>query len=789
MRRAVCGLPSVDELLDRGQLRELVSQRIGDAGRDLESVEPFYLRYKTDRSIRLGLSLRWHPGDGPAHSLGCLYLGADARTAREKTMTLRLLEPPRGPATAGTGDSLWVAFPNDRELRGLSAAADIRRLGNRLKSATGLLAPDERVRTRHSAVEVIRWKPGRRAVLRARLELKTQSGGGRRHVVLWVRVVPRPDLPRLSARWRAAADRNDLRTPSLLTTDPERGLLVVSDAPGGPFLEHAFSGSHAWSALSRHLRALRQMRPTGRPADHRDAAVLRAAERTLGAVASLAPELSERAREIGSSLAEALRRLPASDALGVHGDLTADQVLVDDVGVVLLDWDEFGVGDPHADLATLWADLHVRLAPEAAARVRDLACDSLGAGFDERRFAWQRAAAACRRALDGLQRGRIGWREEARVLLESAAAVLDRSKRSAGTRHGSRTGACDARSSLARLLDPESRGRSPECADGHWSVTAVWPKGETAAVRLERPAPAGASLRWVRIDGDVEVFDSPRDPVLADLERLVASGRFRIAGHRLGRRAALREAATGRFLFLRPAGSVDRMYQTLSQAHLRLRRAQVPHAELLGRCESHPGWWMAGAAGRPVDAAHSREDVWERLGADLARVHCQAHAEEVEVDPVARAIEAARRQIAVALRPEPRFAQWLMERIPEPQDARPGTRVWIHGDLHPGQLIVDGGDVVIIDWERARLGEAEEDLANLAAHLAWEADSEGARLWRAVRRGYSAAGGRYRQSRLTTHLRIALVRVLAVHSWRDSALARATDMPRWDDFLREAGSW
>ncbi len=41
----------------------------------------------------------------------------------------------------------------------------------------------------------------------------------------------------------------------------------------------------------------------------------------------------------------------------------------------------------------------------------------------------------------------------------------------------------------------------------------------------------------------------------------------------------------------------------------------------------------------------------------------------------------------------------------------------VHGDLHPGQLIVDGARVGIIDFDRARCGNPLEDLGNLRAQL------------------------------------------------------------------------
>src|SRR5512134_466847 len=98
--------------------------------------------------------------------------------------------------------------------------------------------------------------------------------------------------------------------------------------------------------------------------------------------------------------------------------------------------------------------------------------------------------------------------------------------------------------------------------------------------------------------------------------------------------------------------------------------------------------------------------------------------------------------------------------------ARSGGRAaLIHGDLHPGQVLVSDGPV-LLDWERAGAGDPEEDLGNLAAHLCWRLGREAHAVCRSICCGYRSSGGAIEPSLLAWYARTALLRVLALHSWR-----------------------
>ena len=96
---------------------------------------------------------------------------------------------------------------------------------------------------------------------------------------------------------------------------------------------------------------------------------------------------------------------------------------------------------------------------------------------------------------------------------------------------------------------------------------------------------------------------------------------------------------------------------------------------------------------------------------------------------------------------------------------------------------------MILDWESARAGEAEEDLGNLIAHVAWESTEAAPEAARAFLGGYASAGGAWDARLLVACARASMVRVRAVHGWRDGWNERARDTALWRLWKRTILSW
>jgi aminoglycoside phosphotransferase (APT) family kinase protein len=767
-------LPDLGRLLDPAQLLSLLSP-VTDTRAVLAAVEPFYLRWKPGTSALLGVRLTWRLETGEEETLASLYLGEGRFEAAEKARSQRLLEPPFGPAIQELGDALFIAFPNDRRLKGLNAVADERRVGNRLAqpgSPFGMRAL--RVRTRDSSVRPVRWKPGRRAVLELHLRLVDDASGYREQWRAFARVIPHGELEDRVERWRAAAGLCVLGAPDVVFVDPERGWFATSPASGRPL--STVPGERLLASLVSVFSALHAARSPAlgtRPDTvERDAAL-----HALEALAQVAPELEARVHTLGARLADAHAALAPYVEVFTHGDLGAEQLLVQDARVSVIDWDEAANGDPHFDHASLAADVRGRGLD--ASWVGSLARAVLGERFDAARFAWQCAAAEARRVTQDLQRGRADWRTRALDGLDAVERALAAAARvSVGSPRGSGMW-------LSALLDPARRGSVPGSGGAGVRLTAAWPEGEGAIVRLEHGNGDPSCVRWLRVNGSVEVFDFPSDPALPQLSGLVATGRFRIAGHRFGRRAALSEPGVDRFLFVRTARALEKSYANVCEAHRRLTRAGVTSSRPLGLASEALGWWAVALHGHPLDLTEHESSTWRELGATLARAHAALRGESAPLGALAAAVAAGRRQVTLMRLADPAFAARLDRDLDQvPRHLSSGHAAYVHGDFHPGQVLV-GRDIAVLDWERARVGEAEEDLGNLCAHLAWGPRALAAIAWQAFLHGYHLAGGGYDTALLIAHTRASLARLRAVHGWRDGTRELARNGTRWERWFDE----
>src|SRR5206468_3955858 len=169
-------------------------------------------------------------------------------------------------------------------------------------------------------------------------------------------------------------------------------------------------------------------------------------------------------------------------------------------------------------------------------------------------------------------------------------------------------------------------------------------------------------------------------------------------------------------------------------------------------------------------------------------------------------LRATQKQMALVLETASPFASWLEGRLEAwwtgAAETRTTRAALVHGDIHFAQILTadDGPGTacaghesprsgregpVILDWEWAHAGDPEEDLGNLAAHLYWVLGEEARAPWHALARGYAEAGGRLERRRWSSYAGLALLRVLAVHSWRDRDRDRCLEVRRWERWPEE----
>jgi phosphotransferase family enzyme len=208
--------------------------------------------------------------------------------------------------------------------------------------------------------ELVRYKPGRRAVFRYRGaygKLRADEAGAA-HVAVARELIAR-----------------GIRTPAPIEYRPELGMAVYEEVHGTRLATLRGGGLEAWMEPVAATLAQLHATPVAALREHSmeaELADLRAAAETATALGAPAGDLAE-------EIARRLTGLEPAPATTIHGSFHDDQVLVphgdSPAGVTLVDLDSAARGDPRLDVGHFAA--YLTAAGEDAARGRFLdACDA-----------------------------------------------------------------------------------------------------------------------------------------------------------------------------------------------------------------------------------------------------------------------------------------------------------------------------------------------------------------------------------------------------------------------------
>lgn len=332
----------------------------------IESIRWSYARWKPEVSITCGYGVRFV--DGVEETVVWKrYRGDKARYLEAKgwpeplrsertdeSAPLLGAEPRLRPyaVRASRGSVMW-SFPSDRLLPGLALVADRRRLSRFLEEAR--VVPPRSVRRRRMALELLRYKPERRAVLRLDLALRGVEGREAHSRRLAVRLLPAGVGDRTAGLRRTLeAEAPPHLVPHLLAHDDESGLTLEEwwddiEPLGAHAFEHAEEAGTALALLHRTPCPPAEG-PREAPADLRAFAHGDVGRLLARAVAEDAP------------LHQGPRPAPAARTW-IHGDFHPDQVVRRSGTTGVLDLDLLDVGDPARDLSSWIAD-HLAHAPD-----------------------------------------------------------------------------------------------------------------------------------------------------------------------------------------------------------------------------------------------------------------------------------------------------------------------------------------------------------------------------------------------------------------------------------------
>lgn len=316
-------------------------------------------------------------------------------------------------------------FPTDRKLKALSRVTDALHRAELLKRALPKF-PE----LWDADIDILRYKPERRLVARLR------APGGQQALL---KLYHDGDVERAAAGARAFSSGARFRTARLLGALDDQHLFVWSWLDARPFDACLHEAPEGTAQVGAALAALHQ----GDAPTSSDMSGLHAVSRTeeakplhaaANAVAFLLPALADRAQKLAGALAAALAAAPALRR-PVHGDFSADQVLLDEHGVSIIDFDAAAQGDPAWDLGTFAAQL------ERNALRGDLpwssvthSLDALHAGYEAAsgmlpaRVELYTAAGLLRLAPHAFRSRAADWPEQTEALLERAEALLGGSR-------------------------------------------------------------------------------------------------------------------------------------------------------------------------------------------------------------------------------------------------------------------------------------------------------------------------------------------------------------------------
>lgn len=393
-------LPALTVLLDDDEISTLLG---GPVRRD-------YLRYKPGTSCVLGA--RIPRSDGLADILVTAYDAAGALKI-DKTVA----DAPRGAVlhVDRARGLVAVLATGDRDLPLLHALS---RNKTRRRALEQLLPG--RAQLASAPMQTLSYKPMRRWV-----GLLTMDDGTR--VVL--RAYRHVDAMHAAAVLRELAG-GPPRLPRLLGVHEELGCLALEYLEGEPLDELLAADDVRRDQLADVGSALARLhdRPAGTLPVRRIGEDVAAVQSAADQIAVLLPELAGQAQDLAEQISMRMPRQRFDPAV-IHGDFSADQIVLGASGACLLDLDRAVNGDAATDVATLAAASIAGKAP-AGRRGRDVLAE-ITAGYasarplpTEEAVRTHTAALLLRRVVEPFRRCEPDWQDRARVLLTEAARAL-----------------------------------------------------------------------------------------------------------------------------------------------------------------------------------------------------------------------------------------------------------------------------------------------------------------------------------------------------------------------------
>jgi aminoglycoside phosphotransferase (APT) family kinase protein len=334
-------IPGLALLLDPEALGERLQKTLPET--EVLTARARYVRYKPGTSCLV--AYRLDVGGAEIEVYAKAVRSDDLVKLRKARYRLKV-RGPLGPPGVILDDLAVVvyAFPNDQELPTLARLADDERRSRMLAKAL----PD-RPDLWDSALHSLRYKPERRYVARL------VAHAGERALL---KVYTEQDYRRATQTPKRFVSRGPLRIGRRLGRSHRRHMLILEWLPGRSLVEAMCHPSLEASVVPTVGAALAELHAQDPKAleqvtrEHEAVSLLSAAV----SVGGVCPHLAGRTHSLALQLAVALLRAPPV-CCPIHGDFSADQVLLTDGTVAILDLDAAVRGDPTTDLGSFAAQI------------------------------------------------------------------------------------------------------------------------------------------------------------------------------------------------------------------------------------------------------------------------------------------------------------------------------------------------------------------------------------------------------------------------------------------------
>ena len=665
-------LPNLPAMLDKDLMRERLDRWFPGLSEPVARSRPTYVRYKQGTScvVRYDIPVKATPEPFDASSRAPLSITAypeprtrfiAARPSFTRLAERAALRSDDGPLPWAVADyqlsALFTRFPVDRALRPLVRAFDLRVI----RKHPGM---------RHvQRVEIVRYKPGRRAVLR-------YEGHGLRS--FFGRLYADGRGPRIASIWSALARLGAPvgEAPFMLQ---ELDVLVSPEVPGKmPPGRGASDRPAALAAGSRALAALHETPISEFEGDALTALAVFDSASVLSSAASavgvLRPDLGPRAFSLSRRLSERIQDAGSGSSRTVisHGDFYDDQFIVGPDGARLIDLDSACAAPPELDVSNMLA--HLAIEGEHVEREAFLDAyrptRALRAGLN----AFE-AAALLRLSVAPFRRLEPDWPNRLERIMELAEARLDHRQPRLRKR--------DERLPLEVLLDRHAMRPilQSACAESEMSI-------EAATLIRHRPG------RRCVIKYDVVCGDEPRRRCGTVYGKAFTGGRHsRVAAVH----AAIAESGA--------CGGAARLAELIDH---------VPELGLV---------LFRGIPGRPAEVTLRSGDMAfaRRLADAIHELHssglCLPRRHSLDAE-----LSVLDARIADLLSTDPPLgteAETILERVRGEFDGL-GT-IWrscpVHRDFYHDQVVDAEGVPGLLDFDDAKRSDPAIDVANFLAHL------------------------------------------------------------------------